>query len=272
MDIVRAAQQEGALLEVPLIVPRAAQPAQPLDDLEVDAEDSLATMMCDGALFLCGFRLMRHMWQIRGWPSRLVLLLRPSVADIVLQLSRKDLDIFVSLIANPHGFAGLKALTSRSIFHLTCVKQRVEIAKASDWTVSPALVSHITKSQSRLLGSQVVEDAFNRQKNAVRMANRRGTVQRSMSSLMEAHVLDQVHHLTPVPSSSSAMPRGDCLPDSVFRGQLQNIPRELVCATPTDEASEPFVGPPWAQGGRLALRRQDVEAPQGLGLRHPALH
>lgn len=228
VDIARATQQEASLTEVPFILPRVAQLAQPLDDMEIDAEDSLATMMCDGALSLCGFRLMRHTWQIRGWPSRLILLLRPAIADLALQSFRKDYNNFMALSSNPHGFAGMKALTSRSVFHLTCVRQCVETAKAHEWTVSPALVEHVRMSQSRLLGSQIVEDGFNRQKNAVRMANRRGTVQRSMSSLMEAHVLDQVHHFTPLPASSSAMPRGDCLPDSVFRAQLQSLPKELL--------------------------------------------
>lgn len=81
---------------------------------------------------------------------------------------RRDYELFLQTGANEKRRAKLSDLAKRSPFNLVCYEQLVEMCKLSSWKVSDELAAFVDASSRRILGSQLVEDGFNRQKNCPR--------------------------------------------------------------------------------------------------------
>lgn len=230
--IMKSLSQERSLSEVPFQLPSAAALAldSSLDDPAVFADDELAELMGDGALYLCGLRCLRNAWLLCGWPSRMVLCLSSEqVSSQEVQCFKKDHDNFQSFKSNPQGFQAIDGIAERSVFHLMCNKQYVQIFMRNDWQLNDEIKQFILNASSRVMASQVCEDAFNRQKNARKQPNRRGTVQRSMGIIMEQHVADEVHHYTPIePGNSATLRSAMHVPETAYQSRMKAVPKEYL--------------------------------------------
>lgn len=80
----------------------------------------------------------------------------------------------------------------------------------------------LQKKHSRILGTQIVEDAFNRQKRRkASHMNRRLKVAAAWDVLQERHLVDHVHHYTPVVSHVPLRDRLAVLDKGIFQGPMQ---------------------------------------------------
>lgn len=140
-----------------------------LDPLAVHEQDALATIMAEGALLICALRVLRCYWMLRGWPSRLSLILRGgNLAALTAQIFRTDHENFLLFEKNEGGFAGVKEIADRSVFKLAAVTQDLCLLQERNWVADEAFCDHLRNCLRRVAGSQIVEDAFNRQKNSRR--------------------------------------------------------------------------------------------------------
>lgn len=90
---------------------------------------------------------------------------------------------------------GLTEVVERSAMGHLATLQITELVSAAGYTIVPSTLDFLHKCHARLLGSQVVEDGFNVQKNATPTPwqNRRGRIQAAFKALIEKKPLSQKH-------------------------------------------------------------------------------
>lgn len=227
-DSVKVLRQEKSLVEVRMILPSNAPDKSEEDSMFGLAmqQDRFAQVLGDGALALAGLRIQRNLWLLKGWPARMVLLLRPQFRDIVAHALRRDFDFFQAFSANATGAEGVDAIAQRSVFRLKSLVQDVKILQQNNWVVSDALVEHVRLCNSRCIASQICEDCFNRQKNARKAPNRRGIVEKSWAVANEKRVMDEVHKYT-APVVVAAPMAVQPLTPEVFRPSIAKVPKEF---------------------------------------------
>lgn len=74
---------------------------------------------------------------------------------------RRDYELFLWAVAND------KKRAKRSPFNLVCYEQLVEMCMMAGWKQTAELTAFAEASTRRILGSQLVEDGFNSQKNVL---------------------------------------------------------------------------------------------------------
>lgn len=95
--IMSQPKDEKAPAKVDLILPnvQACQAQrQALEDFALEEQGGLARLMSDGALLLVGLRILRSVWLLLGWPSRLALCM---CSDTHFAPSRGRMVFFVCL-------------------------------------------------------------------------------------------------------------------------------------------------------------------------------
>lgn len=96
-DILAWMGSQSSLSSVPFVLPRPGRLTSDDETLvfEAEREDKFASVMADGALILIGLRLQRMSWLVRGWPSRLALVLHSAdLGRLAIAALRKDWDNF----------------------------------------------------------------------------------------------------------------------------------------------------------------------------------
>lgn len=125
--IVRMTKSQRSLVAVPFSLPKAGRA---VEDAEMDwcfsfQEDHLATIFADGALVLCALRFQRQLWLLRGWRSRLSLVLKnDSLGSMAVECLRKDYANFQRL-SERTDLAGVQDIVDRCCFRLAAVKQDI---------------------------------------------------------------------------------------------------------------------------------------------------
>lgn len=100
-----------------------------LDNDELLAEEGLAELYGEAVLSLISARGCRLLWFTRGWPLRLVCLLKGGdLAQQTLASLKTDIEAFQALVAYRNKDASLQALEKRSLFQHACMRQYMEVA------------------------------------------------------------------------------------------------------------------------------------------------
>lgn len=146
------------------------------------------------AVSMAARRLSRTMWMWRGWPSRCVLFAHPDaeVASKALHEFKADYDVFVAMSKQKSSV--LKQMTSRSLFHLVCVQQFVELCKQEAWKITARIKEFSIKVNKRLMQSQISEDGVNRSRSAEsRGRTKKMSDLRAWATLVTSSLLEEVH-------------------------------------------------------------------------------
>ena len=84
------------------------------------------------------------------------------------------------------------------------------------------LLEHMKAKCARIIGSQLVEDLFNKAKGRVDgQKNTLSSAQATMATCIDAKVIEGVHSFTPVDVSRAKITRSSCLAPSTFKPRLQ---------------------------------------------------
>lgn len=151
-----------------------------------------ANLLGQFATRLVGLRVVRCMVMVRGWPRRCVLALSPPHAQQVLQDFRDDLANFRRL--EEMGSSQARRMVARSLFQTTIVKQYAAVFESVNFVLTLALVAWLGRKHRRLVGTQLIEDGFNRERRA-EQSSTSGAIgcDRIWHTLVKRKVLGEVH-------------------------------------------------------------------------------
>lgn len=146
-----------------------------------------------------------------------------------LEAFRCDVGYFRTFSQRASEVPGLAEVVQRSSMGHMATRQIANIL--DNFEMSPRTADFLTKVHSRLLGSQVVEDGINTQKNADGQAwqNRRGTIRASYKALIEHRPLSTKHRFTEVEVARDPACRDMKLPNRVFQASLGHFVRFGDC-------------------------------------------
>lgn len=181
---------------------------------------------------------------------------------------REDAQHFEAFEAGGDHHAGVKEICQRSIFKLQCVRQDLAILRKHSWELGEGVLNHFRRVHSRVISSQIVEDAFNRQKNNKKEPNRRGIVERSWGVLVEKSVASEVHKFKE-PAISDDPVEQQALGDEVFHAKLRDSPKEFHELT--SFRAKTAWWSPGPQGFTQSYGACEVRAGAGLEEGHPQL-
>lgn len=110
-----------------------------------------------------------------------------------------------------------KRAMKRSVFHTMPALQAVECLKRSAWVATPAIKALYRQRHSRVHGTQVVEDAFQRQRRAESNTyNRLGRPEAAYQVLSDKEILSTVHGFKTPDVPPDTFERGAELPRSAL--------------------------------------------------------
>lgn len=194
------------------------------DRVAIECEDNAAELVPTLTLCMIAVRMRRCCWLFRGWPSRTCLLLdsEDSVVMATLLSFQQDRENFKELQRQQDngGWEAAGKIIDRSIFQLLPVQQDLAILDHCGWSMTPKAKQHFTQVHRRVLGSQVCEDGFKRQKASKKTgANHKGKVQRAFGALLKRHVLGGVHGYDEVKQAACAPVRAASLPPEAYKAK-----------------------------------------------------
>jgi hypothetical protein len=100
-----------------------------MDNLAALLESELAEVFGDFALCLGSKRVVRCLWFLRGWPSRMVGVLgTEQLAMSTMGAFKDDLEAWEALASAPEPSKAMQNVLKRSVFNETSVQQYVEVA------------------------------------------------------------------------------------------------------------------------------------------------
>lgn len=193
--------------------------AQAVNTRLADEEDGRAEILVDMMLALVGRRLKRSLWLLAGWMVRCVRFLKVDGGDkqrIAIAEFRRDYLLYQYCVRNPDGLAGLDMIAERAAFNLICYKQLALILEFREWRVDDDVEYFIKQHLRRIMSSQLVEDAFNKQKNTPRYTNRQGRAESCMTVLLRTQVLSTSHDYTEISTGDVFLERDKRLDWSAF--------------------------------------------------------
>ena len=86
----------------------------------------------------------------------------------------------------------------------------------------PRLLDHMKAKCARIIGSQIVEDCFNKAKGRVdAQKNTMSSAQATMATCIDTKVIESVHSFTPINVGTAPVKRGSTFEPSTFRPRLQ---------------------------------------------------
>lgn len=182
-------------------------------------QDALATNLGDMVMNLFESRLRNGLRYLAGWPLRAVLF--TSSDGLVVQRALKEFkeasDIFDELSVAP-GSQLLHSMVDHSSFQtLPCLQLKL-LLQRSGWEVTSGIVNFASQKASRLLGTQICEDGFQRQKAAARRsASHKVNDEMCMLAPIHKGLVDKVHHFSSPPTDSVVVPRRSALATNVFQ-------------------------------------------------------
>ena len=171
-------------------------------------------------------RAVRSWWFLRGFPSRSVLMLssHPDDKKFAIDMLRRDLAKFQLLEKRVAEGAAPKYILERSIFHTTSVRQLCSILHDCDWEPDLRALGWLEGYHSRLLGSQIVEDALRDCRTCEHnSANRRATPKTMFAHLASSPTLTQRHKFDGPHSSVDGHARNTQFPDDAFKPSTKHM-------------------------------------------------
>jgi len=219
---------QGPLLlaDVPFTLPHLRLRDYAHDEPDVAEEDDLAKTLSNVVSSVVGHYLLRFLWLLRGWPFCSARWLAEGASQWV-QIFRNDWKIFMKMLAMKGRTPGMSKYIDRSAFQLVATQQLVALMRGSDWAVTPEIEAFVRTSHKRLLATQCVEDAFNRQKNVegTNYSFRYKAPDRSFHTLLRSQVLGEVHHFNEIRASRELPCRDARLPQDLC--QMVSAMREV---------------------------------------------
>lgn len=208
------------------------------DDLEgvLYLENEYATRMASFALSLVGHRLRRFLWLLRGWPARTAFFVKGHASEAqqeaTLKALRRDVDNFRRFEEMQLSSPLAKEVCRRSQFKLACVRQVVECLKEEHWTITQRASELFRQRNSRLMGTQALEDGFQRQRRKEQVGqSNQGRAQSIMQAVVERRVLSNCHHFREAQCDERVIQRGAKLPVHTFHcgsGKTWSRLKEIV--------------------------------------------
>lgn len=166
-------------------------------------------------LHMCGMRLRRMLWLLRGWPSSSVAFLGDAADDWVAKLRRDEGNFqWLGSLAT----AAAKRVHDRHIFHLASNQQLLGVMRGANWQLTPAVLEWVRQLNRRLIATQVVEDGFNVQRRKETQASNKTMRHASYYyALVSKKVLSQKHHFDEAKKEEASLTAGAVLPPSAFQ-------------------------------------------------------
>lgn len=188
-------------------------------------EDELASLMATLASSIFAATLKRCAWMLLGPCAQSVLLLGHSrVRDTTLETLKGGHKRFFQIRATIRTNPGAKKLYDRHVCAMVPVQQIMLALHQKGWVCDVELAEWLQNNHCRVLGNQVVEDGFSRQKRGRKAgANRRGKVQHMMAYLHTKQVLSAVHAFDEVKPCLDTPGRDEALPMEHFAGRVSDM-------------------------------------------------
>lgn len=209
----------------------------------IEQQDELAMHCGRLAQELVSARLRRCLFALRGWPANSIrFLASPQLATHAGRSLRTDCANFQWLKEqdSPHA----KRVADRSIFHLGPVRQLVACMESTAFEVTEGIKALVRKKQSRFLGSQLIEDGFQRLRRCEDDTyNKHGRASSAFKGLIQKEVVNKVHHYAAPASKGDIFDRNTAFPKAAFASSVKDasLPLEQI------EGSSP--NPPWYSPG-----------------------
>lgn len=147
-----------------------------------------------------------------------------SYCDVQIQISFVDDEV--------SGWAtGLAAIVARSMFQTPSVQQTFEVMRDEDFIINENAVGFFKPAHTRLLGSQIVEECFNVQKNSTTYENRRGCIEACYNALIEGKPLSTRMSFDEVEPTRAPVARDIDVPKDAFKMPLAETPKEFHAIT-----------------------------------------
>lgn len=218
------------------VAPTEHQRTLPLDDPEVALETDLLSTAASLATQLCKVRLRWALHFLRGWPAGSVAFLVPAMAMSHVRRFAEDEDNFRKLHL-PAPCAMVEELSRRSVFRLPSVQQLFLALGERGFQVTGDFREWLQRDVSRFLGTQLIEDSFQRETKMVsNQMNRRSRVMRQWRRLLERAVLSRVHHYAECPPSAPAF-RSSFLPSAAFTPSQKSLSIDVDGLVSTSSAT-----------------------------------
>ena len=138
-------------------------------------DEPLAELLGNFASCLVGKRRMANLYMLLGLHTRFVRTLSPDEKHQQAEIEsfKMALRLYKLFLSNPQKLPGLEKIEARSVFKTVAYEQLVALCEESKWKSSTAIQHHSQQSNRRLVGSQLCEDGFNRQKTTKTLQNKR---------------------------------------------------------------------------------------------------
>lgn len=188
--------------------------------LQIVSEQELALLLCKIVVCLVGQRLKRHMWMMRGWPNRSILMLAPppgQTAEDAVALLKNDLENWRKVEGGAHRHRA-SPMFERSTFRLGVVEHLTGMLDADGWELSGKTEKALRDRHSRLIQTQVNEDAFNRMRYLEQKKPNKVSRQEELYRVViEKGVLHKVHGFDQIQRHEVGLPRGLDFPPAAFQ-------------------------------------------------------
>lgn len=191
--------------------------------MEIEEQDWLASNMAELCVNVVACRLQRSMFLLRRWSSRSAYWLEappPTVLQAELARFKAEREDYGRIKHSTSGALRRPAIESQ--FRLGHVQQLDEaLAETNYEYLSGDLIRFLELKHRRLLGSQIVEDSFQRQKRLKQTHyTRRLKVAAAFEVLVDKGVAHQIHKYLPPPPQSATPTRSSWLDPSTFEAPL----------------------------------------------------
>ena len=247
--------QEPRVMRYMLLAPSAGANYMAADEGEIEIDNENCSMAASLVLHLCRIRLRWGLRFLRGWPDGSAAFLLPDDrAEAAMQQLKQDYANYQRVVAEG-GCSVTAELGRRSSFHLPSVQQHLVTLQQSNYKRTEEYMKWLSQDCRRLVGTQVVEDSFNRESAMVRkQVNRRSRVMRQWKKLLERGVLNKVHHY------HEYMPRAPkfksrFLPNEAFQ------PHNSKCSIDLEGLASTTPSPDWYApvAARMHVEHADLE-------------
>jgi hypothetical protein len=178
-------------------------------------------------LHLSSLRLCWGCWFLRGWPARSVQMLPGDFHYVqALPALHKDHAVFQKMEdMRGKGSEVVNQVVDRNIFHLTSVKQLLDVTNSAT-CISEDASEWISRGHHRLIATQVIEDGNKRQRRREQnLTAKRSREAEEYRQLIQKRVLSDVHHFDEVKPHSHKLGSGLSLPPKAFNplGQKASV-------------------------------------------------
>lgn len=229
LDIACVQQQSSNMRAMGMDIDNTHDDTEDTDGAHCASQDAFAEHAWGMTLGLLHSRLRWGMDYLEGWPRRSCLLVPASGVDAVVEIAvlREQLAVLKRASADCMPIL-LKKMASNSHLMLPPAQQIIGILEESGWNNTVQCQDFCRSRSKRLLTSQPLEDAFNRQKARVsKTAIKRVADETTFWTLIDRKVLEKVHHFQRPSVSTTAPIRDAALNTAAFRPQARNVWPEL---------------------------------------------